>query len=225
MATILAQLVPLALAGSFLPTWTTHVILLIVTTDRPLANSLSFVLGNFTYRMLLGVAVLFFLGTSEPLRRAVDRTTQLPPAMREMAGFTLILAGVLLFATRPRAAQDAPPRWLRAVESIPPWLSFTWGFLAVAAPGFQYIYFLGGVGLIYKSGLSPLGQLLALVGFSAFLELMLLTPIALYAVFRSRADAMLGSFKEWLARWGNVLIGGILLFFGTLMVLQGTGVL
>ena len=54
---------------------------------------------------------------------------------------------------------------------------------------------------------------------------MLLTPIALYVIFRSRADRVLDSLKNWLARWGNVLIGGILLMFGTLMVLQGFGVL
>jgi len=221
----LAQLAPLAIGGAFVPTWTTHVILLIATTNRPVANSLSFVFGNFTYRMMLGIAVLFFLSSSEAVRRVIDRAETLPPSMRTIAGFGLVTAGALLFITRPRAEQKEPPWWLRAVESVPPWLAFAWGFTNVAMPGFQYVYFLGGLAVIYKSGLPPVSQLILLIIFSAFLQLMLLTPIALYVAFRSRADPMLGSLREWLARWGNVLIGGILLFFGAVFVLQGFGVL
>jgi hypothetical protein len=224
MTETLAKLAPFAIAGALVPTWTTHVILLIATR-RPVVNPLSFVFGNFSYRMLLGIAVLFFV-SAEAVQDLVNRAKELPQSIVLMIGFGLVAASILLFVTRPRAEQAAsPPKWLTAVESVPPALAFGWGFLDVAAPGVQYVYFLGGLGVIKSAGMSSGQELVWLVCFSAFLQIMLLSPIALYLLFRSHADRILDSLREWLARWGNVLIGGILLMFGVLMVLQGFGVL
>jgi len=52
MLETLAQLMPFAIAGAFVPTWTSRVIIFL-GTDRPLGTSIGYVVGNFTYRIIL----------------------------------------------------------------------------------------------------------------------------------------------------------------------------
>ena len=227
MSDTLAQLLPFAIAGAIVPTWTTHVMLLLAT-KRPVTNSLAFVFGNFFYRMFLGIIVLFFVSPHE-VQQFVDNIKGLPTWVSVLTGAGLMAGGIYLIATRPKRSEagETPgtPKWISAAESVPPALAFAWGLLDCAAPGVQYVYFLSGMTVIAGAGMSAEEEMLWLIGFALFLQLMLLTPIVIYVVFRSHADRILGAFKGWLARWGNVMIGGILLMFGVLMLLQGAGVL
>lgn len=221
MSDTLAQLLPFAIAGAIVPTWTTHVMLLLAT-KRPVTNSLAFVFGNFVWRIILGVIVLFFVSARE-VQQFVDNIKGLPPWVTLISGLGLVGGGVYLIATRPRAKDEAlgTPKWISAAESVPPALAFSWGLFDCAAPGVQYVYFLSGMTVIASTVPRQDEQLLWLLGFSAFLQLMLLAPIVIYAVFRSHADRILDGFRGWLVRWGNVMIGGILLMFGALMIVRG----
>ena len=49
----IVKMLPFLLAGMVVPSWTKYVILLLAT-DRPKLNASAFVLGNATFRFLLG---------------------------------------------------------------------------------------------------------------------------------------------------------------------------
>lgn len=69
MAQTFAQLLPWVIAGAFLPTWTSYVTL-VLGTDRPLTTASSYVLGNASWRFVLGFTTLFVVSVAAPGLRA-----------------------------------------------------------------------------------------------------------------------------------------------------------
>ena len=192
----LIALVPFVAVGAFLPTWTLYVVVLL-GTKRPLANGLAFVAGNATFRLALAVAALsavrlprFDLAESggSPQHQALRAAL--------LGGLFLALA---LAQWRQRTSSGETARRVFAVlERTPPWLSFVLGVVFCAAPGVQWLYQLGALGVIQDLGLS-LGAQLVWLAFIVFaLELMLLAPLAVYVLARPRADVLLARFQGWL---------------------------
>ncbi len=216
---MLLQLLPFALAGAFVPTWTSHVIILLAT-DRPVANGLAFVLGNFTFRMLLGLAVLYLMDATK-----FDRLTDSGApnsTLMIVAAVTLWMLAFLLWRKGSRDNEELPG-WMRAVERVPPALCFAYGMLLVALPGVQYVYFLGGVSVLGTASLSPPITVGLLALFSAFLQLMLLVPLGAFVFFRRQSTQGLARMKDWLAHHGNQVTAGLLLLFGVYALVIGVG--
>ncbi len=113
----LTAVLPFALAGSILPTWTLVVIALLGTA-RPVANAMAF-----------GAALI-------ALAAWVWRSSRDPDA----------------------------GSWVERAEHIRPRTSFLAGLIAVASPGVQYAYLLGGIAAILESG-RGLSSAAALLGF------------------------------------------------------------
>ena len=86
------------------------------------------------------------------------------------------------------------------LERTPPWLAFVLGFAFCAAPGAQWLYQLGALGVIQDLQLTLAAELAWLVAIVFALEVMLLAPLVIYALARERADEVLGRFRAWLER-------------------------
>jgi hypothetical protein len=203
------RLLPLALAGLFLPTWTLYVIALLGTA-RPLADSTAFVLGNVVFRTGLGVLVLFGFSISLPSEPATQSgPTPLAAALFGLGAVVVTAVGVREFLNRdtPSGAAEAV---LSRFRKMTPWIAFVLGFAAVAAPGVQYVYFLGGVSIIDEAGLGTAESLALLAVFVLLLQAMLVTPIVLYAMLRSRARPALDSMETWIITRGR-LVGSVIL--------------
>ena len=214
MAETFVRILPFALAGLFLPTWTLYVIALL-GTDRPLADSIAFVLGNAVFRMGLGIAVLYGFSISFPAETASTSAgpTPLAAALFGVGGVLAIAIGVREFTNRDRPSV-ATEAILSRFRRITPWIAFALGFAMVAAPGIQYVYFLGGVGVIEDAGLGAAQSLALLAVFVLLLESMLLTPIVLYAALRSRARPLLDSLQTWIITRGRLVGATILIALG-----------
>ena len=69
--TVLASLLPFAIAGAMVPSWTKYVIVLL-GSKRPITNGLAFVAGNATFRLIFGVVALWLFAI-EPIDAALSR--------------------------------------------------------------------------------------------------------------------------------------------------------
>ena len=216
MIETIAAMLPFALAGAFLPTWTIFVIIFL-GTSRPATNAAGFILGNATFRVGLGLFVLFVSPVAVP---------ELPSGAGS-SSFTGIVYAVaaLLFALMAlgqfRHRHDPPkplPGWVSKLEHMPPLVASGFGFITVAAPGIQYVYFLGGMSALAAASLSTPETLLLLVLFVAFLEIMLVAPLAIFVLFRARAEELLARFKSWIEQNSRsttaVILLMLALYFG-----------
>jgi len=214
----MVMLAPFALAGMVVPSWTKYVIILL-GSGRPTRNSLMFVFGNATFRLLLGVVALWIYDV--PI---VEQGTTDPPGPEAV---WLILPGLLLWAfavhlfRKPPASEEAVPKWLQALEAVKPWMAFWTGFAMVALPGIQYVYFLSGIAVLAASSLTVPQTAVALLVFIAILELMLLTPILIFVMSGERGRAAVAKMKAWLTKHEYQVGGAVLFVFGGFMILAG----
>lgn len=211
------QIMPFAIAGAFVPTWTSRVIILLAT-GKPVANGLAFVAGNFIYRFLLGLVLLYVSDVTALQELTRDTSTQ---------ASTLFIAAFLLFSLafwlwRQSAGQSEElPGWMRALERVHPALSFVYGVLLVALPGVQYVYFIGALGVLITEMNDFVMQLVGLLFFSAFVQLMLLAPIVAFVRYNEAAQPKLDAMKDWLAHHGNQVTAGLLCLFGGYALVLG----
>jgi len=221
---LLVSLLPVAIAGAIVPTWTSHVILLL-GTRRPVLASSMYVAGITAARLALGIAVLFFTGTDafDSLAKSASRDAAVGTSTwLTVFGLLLLIPGLLLVFRRPkRETAEGVPRWLARFEGFPPWAAFLWGAVNFLMPGVQYAYFLGGMTIIAAPGTNQAEQVAWMLFFVAFLDLMLVTPIILYLVYKEKAAPKLDAIKNWLGRNGGRVAGGILAFFGAYLLLRG----
>ncbi len=218
MAQTFVQLVPWIIAGAFLPTWTSYVTILL-GTDRPLRTSSSYVLGNATWRLVLGFTTLFIVSVAAPKTQSQGVT--MPPWFAWSLAAILCGMGFWLVTRKPKTASaqaNEIPVWLRTLKKLPPAAAFGYAVYNCALPGAQWVYFLGGCAVIASSGFDAEWQFLLLVVFIMFLETMLVTPIVIY--YRKREDARetFDRLDVWLGRHASTVFGGILLMIGGLFI-------
>ncbi|MBI5232513.1 MAG: GAP family protein [Coriobacteriales bacterium] len=206
------RMLPFIVAGAFLPTWTSHVIIFF-GTRRPLANAHAFIAGNATYRFILGLGVLYFFQAQQVSELLADLPA-VPDWVRLGAGAAAAAAGTVVLVRHGTAPSAAPPKWVQRFEGFPPWLSFAWGFLGVASPGIQYVYFLSAVGIIAAAGLPVWASVMLLLVAVVLLQAMLEAPVVVYVWKREHADALFERFRGWLGRNGHRIGGVILLTLG-----------
>ena len=212
MANTLWQLLPFLLAGMFLPTWTTYVTVLL-GTDRPLSTASGYVLGNATWRMILGIVTLFIVQASAP--SVARKGIYMPIWFAVLLSASLFFMGVWLIRRKPKATEGLGlPKWLVALKRLPPWASFGYGWWNCMMPGAQWVYFLSGMAVISASGLRSSEEFVVLVVYVALLETMLVTPIVIYARRREAATAVFDRLDKWLAVHATTVFGGILMMIG-----------
>lgn len=221
MSTI-AALAPFVLAGAFLPTWTSRVIIFL-GTDRPLRVSLAYISGNASWRLLLGGAVLLSVDVAQP---RLPEGVHLTPDVAAILAVTCGVLGLALLLARPHKETSARelPRWVAVYRRIPAWIAFSLGFVSCASPGVQWAYFLGGMGVIVSSGFGFPLQLALTVVFVVLLESMLFLPIGVFLLRPEEASSRLAQVEYWLGRNGAAVTAVILMLVAVLLVLAALGV-
>ncbi|MBE0416890.1 MAG: GAP family protein [Coriobacteriia bacterium] len=210
------SIAPFVIAGSILPTWTIVVIALLGTA-RPVANSTAFILGNAAFRALLGLAVLFVVPLPDSKSFRLDSGA--------WDARLVIAIGVGLFAlaawiwTRPTAEESGS--WGDRAEHIRPRTSFIAGALMTASPGVQYAYLLGGLAVILETTTGVAARVTTLVLFVLALQWMLAMPIVIYLLFREGSTRILQRMKGWLRAYGQRLVAGVLGVAGTYVTAIG----
>ena len=218
MGETFVQLVPWIIAGAFLPTWTSYVILLL-GTERPIKTASSYVAGNASWRLILGFTTLFIVSLAAPETQETGIT--MPVTLAWALAALLVGMGVWLITRRPKTDSAQPediPKWLQSLKRLPPWAAFGYAVYNCALPGAQWVYFLGGTAVIAASGLAPEWQFLLLVVFIICLEPMLVTPIVIYYRRREKAKSTFDKLDLWLGRHASTVFGGILVMIGALFI-------
>lgn len=228
MNEVVAGLLPLAIAGAIVPTWTSHVILLL-GTKRPVLTSSMYVAGITAARIGLGIVVLFFTGTDtfDDLATSASRDAAVGTSTWLIVmGLLLLAPGLLLVLRKPKKeAGEGVPKWLATLEGFPPWAAFLWGVVNFLTPGVQYVYFLGGMTILASANMDQTDLFIWMLAFVAFLDIMLVTPIVLFVVYKEKAAPKLDALKGWLGRNGGRVAGGILAFFGAYLLLRGLNII
>jgi len=211
-----SSIAPFVVAGSVLPTWTIAVIALLGTA-RPVSNASAFILGNATFRLLLGAAVLFALPLPDSESFRLDSGVW-DARLVVSVGILLVVLAIWVWIRR---ADERAEQWVERAERITPGVSFAVGFLSVASPGVQYAYLLGGLATIMETIPEASHRILALALFVILLQWMLVLPVVIFVSFRETSRWTLARMKDWLKANGRKLVAGILGLAGAYVTMMG----
>lgn len=197
-------------------------VMIMLMTSRATRNAPAFLLGWVLGILTVGMVVFLLPGVAT----AVGDPTSLSGLIRIALGIILLLLSLRQWRRRPAA--DAPvvvPRVLRSLDNIGVVQASATGFLLSGINPKNLLLTAAGAITIGESELDPGVQLIALLIFAALASLTVAVPVAAYFLFRRRAEATMGQWKDWLIRNNAMVLVALLLAFGVLLIGEGMTIL
>jgi len=221
MLEALANSLPMSVGVALSPVPIAAVLMMLLSA-RAIVTAPAFLAGWFLGILGAGAIVLVMPGVETP----GGEPTLLSGIVRIVFGVLLLLGAVRQWRRRPDPA---------AVPETPKLLARLDGF------GFPQALFAG----LLLSGLNPKNLLLTAAGaaaidaaftetapmitsllvFTGIASLTVALPVITYFVARERADALFGTWKEWLIRNNATIMLALLAVFGALLISRGLHVL
>jgi hypothetical protein len=204
MLSLLVNLSLLAFAGAFSPVLISISILLL-STGRPLGNTIAYVLGLiFSLIVVGGLALVLF---NEPILLAGPRRGIGPGLSFALGGLSLVVA--LRSYLRVPDPDAPPPKWLASIETIVPSKAFIFGIVLMATNLKILVIYTIGVAQILGAGLGPAASLVMLLLFVLIIQIGVLVPLIIYLRNPQKAGAALHAMRTKLDqayRWVMIVI-------------------
>jgi hypothetical protein len=224
MIQLFAVLAPLALAAAINPAMILTNLALLSTT-RPVARAVAFLLGATLVCIVVGIAAL--LGFSSPdLAAYSSRAALLPAWLCLVAGVGLLLAAAWAWMRRPSGAARSTTKTSALSESarrleMRPAIAFLTGAgIQLSNLKALGIYLIG----LYEIVLAAPGIPVTLIAMAAFIVIMLAgieLPILLYVLTPTRAAGLFTTARLWLMAHTRVVTVVIGLIAGVFLIVKG----
>ena len=219
-ASVLGQLVPLALVVAMSPVTIIPAIVLVLQSDRARSTGLAFMSG-----WIFGLAATTAAFVQVP--RLVDGLNRPAPAwaawVRIAAGVLLLALGVWRWLTRRQVTKQ--PEWLSRLGRLSPMgaCAIAVGLILVNP---KVLLMNAAAGLVIgTASLGVPGTWLAVAYYTAIAGSSVLIPLLGYAIAGQRVDHQLERLKQWMERQHAVLMAAFLVVVGLLLVFTGIGAL
>ena len=197
-------------------------VMIMLMTGRARQNAPAFLLGWILGILTVGIGVFLLQGV-ETAR--VD-SSALAGLIRIVLGSALLLLSLRQWRRRP--APDDPvviPRVIRSLDNIGVVQASATGFLLSGINPKNLLLTAAGAATMGESVLDSGVQLIALLIFAAIASLTVAVPVAAYFLFRRRAEAAMGQWKDWLIRNNAMVLVALLFVFGVLLIGEGMTIL
>jgi hypothetical protein len=215
MVALLAELIPIGLLLALGPTRIISTILLL-TSARPMENTLAFLGGVASLYLLVGSITLLFFGRAI---RSISASSAIVDTILVVGGLILLVYAARSFLKVPDPDAQ-PPRWMQRITSISTVQAFLFGVILTCSLKYLVVY-LGGVALIYETALTFGQRVIALLVLITLALLSQIIPIGLYAANSSRARVQLATLMGWLNQHSGVIMTGFSLVLGVLFLFAG----
>lgn len=132
----------------------------------------------------------------------------------------------MYISMKKRNMSGASPGLLKVIDRSNPPMSFALGVVLMAIGLKHYVFMIGAMEDLEKSGVLGIRWTLTMILFIVAAELLVLLPILIYLLMPERSEAILGSIKNLLDRYSSRItiifcfIFGIFFLWRALMLLQ-----
>ena len=199
--------------------WCIIGVIVVLGTSRPLANAAAFIGGAV-------VAMVLYFALCSLIFGDVDLTVHTTP--ESTTDVIKLVLGVVLgawggwrwFRRGPTPTPDAPepaePKWLSLIDRVRPLIAFPIG-MCMPNP----IFAVAGSIAILKADVSAWEEVFALVIFILVSLSTLIAPVVVYVRSPGAVTSRLQVWRKWLALNSGAILTVLLLFYGSLLVLEG----
>ena len=211
---ILFSLLPLGIGAAISP-WPTTVTLMFLSTGRPLAKALAYLIGYSAVLVAIGIFALTVFGGGD--YEGGDRSSAVGGTIDVVFGILFLVLALKLWLKAPDPSAP-PPRWMSAFGSINTIGAFLLGVFMMVTNFSTLPLYIAGLKEIVTANLNPAGNLIALVLFILLIMVELLVPIGVYARSPGRGGELLDGARQWLEKYNRVITICIFVFYGILLL-------
>lgn len=211
---ILFSLLPLGIGAAISP-WPTTVTIMFLSTGRPLAKALAYLIGYSAVLVAIGIFALTVFGGGD--YEGGDRSSAVGGTLDVVFGILFLGLALKLWLKAPDPSAP-PPRWMSAFESINIGGAFLLGVFMMVTNFSTLPLYIAGLKEIVTANLNPAGNLFALVLFILLIVVELLVPIVVYARSPRRGGELLDGARQWLEKYNRVITICIFVFYGILLL-------
>jgi hypothetical protein len=216
MGQVLAQLIPVAVAGALSMVPITGIIFVLLSEKRKL-TALPFVSG-------------WVLGTAAGLTLAIVATQALPARPRQqtsligtlevLIGSLLVVLGLLTLVGHRRATPRERPSWIEGIGSFGPLPAFGIGLALNVRPKALLLFAAGSLA-IAGGQLSGRDTLIAIAVYTAIATSTVVVPSLATIFFPERMEPRLVRARDWTAAHGTALTGCVMVLTGVVVLAVG----
>ena len=214
LSLILFSLLPLGIGAAISP-WPTTVTIMFLSTGRPLAKALAYLIGYSAVLVAIGIVALTVFGGGD--YEGGDRSSAVGGTLDVVFGILFLVLALKLWLKAPDPSAP-PPRWMSAFESINIGGAFLLGVFMMVTNFSTLPLYIAGLKEIVTANLNPAGNLFALVLFILLIVVELLVPTVVYARSPRRGGELLDGARQWLEKYNRVITICIFVFYGILLL-------
>lgn len=214
LSLILFSLLPLGIGAAISP-WPTTVTIMFLSTGRPLAKALAYLIGYSAVLVAIGIFALTVFGGGD--YEGGDRSSAVGGTIDVVFGILFLVLALKLWLKAPDPSAP-PPRWMSAFGSINTIGAFLLGVFMMVTNFSTLPLYIAGLKEIVTANLNPAGTLFALVLFILLIVVELLVPIVVYARSPRRGGERLDGARQWLEKYNRVITICIFVFYGILLL-------
>ena len=211
---ILFSLLPLGIGAAISP-WPTTVTIMFLSTGRPLAKALAYLIGYSAVLVAIGIFALTVFGGGD--YEGGDRSSAAGGTLDVVFGILFLVLALKLWLKAPDPSAP-PPRWMSAFESINIGGAFLLGVFMMVTNFSTLPLYIAGLKELVTANLNPAGNLFALVLFILLIVVELLVPTVVYARSPRRGGELLDGARQWLEKYNRVITICIFVFYGILLL-------
>src|ERR671911_306576 len=211
---ILFSLLPLGIGAAISP-WPTTVTIMFLSTGRPLAKALAYLIGYSAVLVAIGIFALTVFGGGD--YEGGDRSSAVGGTIDVVFGILFLVLALRLWLKAPDPSAP-PPRWMSAFGSINTIGAFLLGVFMMVTNFSTLPLYIAGLKELVTANLNPAGTLFALVLFILLIMVELLVPIGVYARSPGRGGELLDGARQWLEKYNRVITICIFVFYGILLL-------
>jgi threonine/homoserine/homoserine lactone efflux protein len=214
LSLILFSLLPLGIGAAISP-WPTTVTIMFLSTGRPLAKALAYLIGYSAVLVAIGIFALTVFGGGD--YEGGDRSSAVGGTIDVVFGILFLVLALKLWLKAPDPSAP-PPRWMSAFGSINTIGAFLLGVFMMVTNFSTLPLYIAGLKEIVTANLNPAGNLFALVLFILLIVVELLVPIGVYGRSPRRGGELLDGARQWLEKYNRVITICIFVFYGILLL-------
>jgi|GEM_PF-1979639 hypothetical protein len=218
MSSVLVQILPVAVAIALEPICVIAA-LVMVATNRPLANSFAYLGSLISVMLAYGTTVLLVF--QHHAIAGGTRTDDIVQLLWLLIGLGFLMAFVVILARRPRAAGARhESRWTCLVERMGPA-----GAAAIGVFLVNWEMETPALTEILKSRVPPTTALVSLVLFTAVAVSTAVAPLVAYLAAPEQVGGILAAAEAWLSRHERVIVLVLFCLIGAVYTYKGAAAL
>jgi Sap, sulfolipid-1-addressing protein len=220
---VLGAILPLAIAVTISPVPIIAAILLLLTR-KPLPNGAAYLVG-FTLGVGVVLGLLVWVAGSLNLSSGSGPSKGLG-AVELVLGLLLLVAAMRKFQSRPMpGTTPSMPKWMDGIASFTPARSLVVGIVIGAANPKNLAVGIAAAAAIASASLSSGDEVVAIVVYVVIAVLGVAAPLAVMLAVGGKAQAILDSWKSWLAQNNQTVMAVLFLVFAVVLIGKGIAAL